>query len=481
MVRFLVASLMVLLVAWSRPAAAAELAADRPREGRRPNIVFIVADDLGWADLGCYGADLHETPRLDALAREGLRFTRAYAMPVCSPTRACLLTGKHAARLGMTVWRESAVDRRRGSIDAKRRLVPPITTTDLALEEVTLAEVLKSAGYLTFHIGKWHLGDADHYPETQGFDVNIGGTHWGAPESYFWPFRGEHRFDELRYVPGLGAGKPGDYLTDRLADEAIRMMDAAGDRPFFLNLWFHSPHTPIEGKPEWVEHFRGRLRPEMHHQNPGYAAMVKCLDENVGRVLDRLERGGLRERTLVIFLSDNGGYVNAPRGSTLPPTSNFPLRSGKGSLYEGGIRVPALVRFPGVTRPGSVSEQPVFCTDWFGTVAEMCGLEARSQDGVSLSGTLREPSRALERDALYFHFPHYYPTTTPVSAVLQRDWKMLEYLEDGRRELFDLARDPGEAQDLAAREPERVKELAAKLDTWRREMRAPMPTANTAR
>lgn len=271
-----------------------------------PNVVFILADDLGWGDLGCYGADLHQTPHLDRLAREGVRFTQAYAMPVCSPTRASILTGRHAARLHLTIWREGALEP-----PHDQPLIPPSAIADLPTSEVTLAEVLKEAGYLTFHVGKWHLGDAAHSPETQGFDLNIGGTHWGAPATYFYPFSGPYGSSrEFRYVPGLGLGKPGDYLDDRLTDEALKLMNEAGDRPFFLNLCFHCPHTPIEGKARLVEYFQSKLKPGLRHRNPGYAAMVQTLDENVGRVLARLEERGLASRTLVIFASDNGGYVN---------------------------------------------------------------------------------------------------------------------------------------------------------------------------
>jgi arylsulfatase A-like enzyme len=273
------------------------------------NVVFILADDLGWADVGCSGADLHETPHIDQLAREGVRFTQAYAMSVCSPTRASIQTARHAARLHLTIWREGAL---RPTLD--RKLLSPPAITDLPLSETTIAEQLKAAGYLTFHVGKWHLGDAEHSPETQGYDVNIGGTHWGAPATYFYPFSGPFgQSREFRYVPGLGLGKPGDYLTDRLTDEALKLIDAAGDRPFFLNLCFHAVHTPMDGKPKLIEKYRAKIKPGMHHQNPDYAAMVETLDDNVGRVLDRLKQRKPADHTLVIFCSDNGGYITEQR------------------------------------------------------------------------------------------------------------------------------------------------------------------------
>jgi arylsulfatase A-like enzyme len=452
-------------------ATAAAAAASPP-----PNVVFILADDLGWSDLGCYGADLHETPRIDQLAREGVRFTQAYAMPVCSPTRAAILTGRHAARLGMTIWRENALNP-----PGDGKLLPPPAIADLPQREVTLAEALKAAGYLTFHVGKWHLGDATHSPETQGFDLNIGGTHWGAPATYFHPFRGPSgQAREFRYVPGLGVGKPGDYLPDRLTDEALKLIDAAGDRPFFLNLWFHVPHTPMDGKTNLVEKYRARIKPGLRRQNPDYAALVESLDENVGRVLTRLQERNLAGRTLVIFASDNGGYVNQHRGRQV--TDNSPLRSGKGSLYEGGIRVPLIVRLPGLTPPDTVCAEPVISMDFFPTILELCGISGKVRpagplDGLSLATLLGQPRSSLNREALFFHFPHYYPTTTPVSAVRAGDWKLLEYFEDNHVELYNLRDDPGEQRDLADRDIARAEQLRAVLREWRTAVGARLPSA----
>jgi|YNPNPStandDraft_1061719.scaffolds.fasta_scaffold13913_5 arylsulfatase A len=450
-------------------------AGPRPGPAAPPNIVFILADDLGWSDIACYGGDLHRTPNLDALAREGVRFTQAYAMSVCSPTRAAILTGKHAARLHITTWRESSLGRQAEAERTDRLLLPPVTAHDLPCEETTIAELLKARGYLTFHVGKWHVGDAAHSPETQGFDVNIGGTHWGAPSTYFHPFRGPSGPSrEFRYVPGLGLGKPGQFLTDRLTDEAIKLIDAAGTRPFFLNLWFHNPHTPIEGKPEIVEQYRRKLHPGLHHQNPEYAAMIETLDENIGRILRHLNRRGLAKHTAVFFASDNGGYTNVFRGRRV--TDNTPLRSGKGSLYEGGIRVPFIARVPNVTPKGVVCNEPVICMDIFSTIAELAGATVTEPvDGKSLVGLLRDPKSGLARDALYFHFPHYYPTTTPVSAVRRGDWKLLEYHEDGRLELYNLRDDIAEQHDLADRQPTLVSDLKEQLGRWRLEVGAQAP------
>lgn len=476
----LLAALLALALWRSELAPAAGTQTNAPLAASRPNIIFILADDLGWSDLGCYGADLHETPNLDRLAREGVRFTQAYAMPVCSPTRAALLTGKHAARLRFTVWRENSVSRDAEAARSKNKLLPPATVHDLAHSETTIAEILKAAGYLTFHVGKWHLGDAAHSPETQGFDLNIGGTHWGAPATFFWPFRGPSgQSREFRYVPGLGVGKEGEYLTDRFTDEALKLIDAAGARPFFLNLWFHNPHTPIEGKPALVEKYRQKLKPGLRHQNPGYAAMIQTLDENVGRILEHLKKRRLAERTVVVFMSDNGGYVNQFKG--LQVTNNSPLRSGKGSLYEGGVRVPLIVQWPGVTPRGAVADEPVICTDLFGAFAEIGGASGDTAvDGLNLSPLLRDPRARLQRDALYFHYPHYYPTTSPVSAVREGDWKLLEYFEDNHVELYNLRDDLGETRDLAAQQPERAARLRERLRAWRKEVGAQLSSPNPA-
>ncbi|MCA9138591.1 MAG: sulfatase [Planctomycetales bacterium] len=445
----------------------------------RPNIVFILADDAGWSDLGCYGADLYETPHLDSFAETGVRFTNAYAMPVCSPTRAALMTGRHAARVQMTIWSEGSL-----SGPQNRKLFQAESLHSLPHSETTLAKHLQEAGYLTALVGKWHLGDADHYPETHGFDVNIGGTHWGAPQTFWWPYRGAGRFGpEYRYVPHLEFGRPGEYLTDRLTDEALAVIDQADGEPFFLYLAHHAPHTPIEAKAEDVEYFRSKLRPEMNHQNAVYAGMMKSLDESVGRVIAKLSERGLDENTIVIFASDNGGFIGIDNksGQTVPATNNAPLRSGKGSCYEGGIRVPLIVHWPGVTTRGAVCHEPVVVMDLLPTLLHATGIELPDGvafDGLNLTPLLKDPSVRLDRDALYFHYPHYYPTTTPVSAVRSRDWKLLEYYEDNRVELFNLREDLGETTDLATQHPEKAEQLRKHLHRWREEVGAKEPKPN---
>jgi arylsulfatase A-like enzyme len=460
---------LALVATYAGPASANEPAA------QRLNVVLIVADDLGWSDLGCYGADLLETPSIDKLASGAIRFTNAYAASVCTPTRACLLTGRHYARLHMTVWREAAE-----TPPQNRKLIPPIAAANLPQNEQTLAEVFQSAGYRTALVGKWHLGDAANYPETQGFDYNIGGTLWGAPESYFFPYRGKGEFgQDLRYVPHLEDGKPGEYLTDRLTDEALKLIDSAGDLPFFLCLAHHAPHIPVQAKPELVDHYKRKMKPGLHHRLPEYGAMVQSLDESVGRVLNRLDQRGLTDRTVVVFASDNGGYIG--NFGKVPVTSNFPLRSGKGSLYEGGIRIPLIIRSPGARSPHGVCKEPVYVADLFPTLLEIAGLQTDPKiplDGRSLGPLLNDPSASLKRDALYFHFPHYYATTTPVSAIRAGDWKLLEYLEDSRLELYKLRNDLQETKNLAGERPEEASKLRTQLAHWRTEIHAQMPTVN---
>jgi arylsulfatase A len=330
-------------------------------------------------------------------------------------------------------------------------------------------------------VGKWHLGDAGHYPEVHGFDVNIGGTFWGAPETFFWPYRGVGFYGkEYRYIPHLEFGKPGEYLTDRLTDEAINVIRHRDGKPFFLYLAHHAPHTPIEAKAEDVKHFEAKLKPEMHHQNPTYAAMVKSIDESVGRVLDEIKAQGLEKNTIVIFTSDNGGYVGIDHGykdKKVRVTNNWPLRSGKGSLYEGGVRVPLMVHWPGVTQAAQECTQPVVLTDLFFTLLEAAHVpqQGDAHDGVSLLPILKDPSTKMTRDTWFFHYPHYYETTTPVSMVREGDWKLLHYYQDDRVELFHLKDDPYEQAEISSQEPDRTQHLREKLEQWLHDSNAALP------
>lgn len=443
---------------------------------RPPNILVVLADDLGWSDLACYGGDLHETPHINRLAKEGVRFTGAYsASPVCSPTRLALLTGMHPARFGMTIWREGA-----STPPADRKLLPPVAAADLPGTIPTLAERLQGKGYTTALVGKWHLGGADHFPENHGFDVNIGGNHWGAPATFFAPYKGPFGLGrEPRYVPGLPHPPKGEYLTDRLTDEALRVIDRAGDTPFFLLLAHYAPHTPIQARKELEERYRQKLNPALHHQNPAYAAMIHSLDDSVGKCMDHLRRKGLADKTLVIFTSDNGGYIGEYAGH--PATTNHPLRSGKGSVYEGGIRIPLIVRHPEAHKPGGVCHAPVVTMDLFHTVAEVAGLSnPGSADSRSLLPLLSGPDTTPPPRELFWHYPHYYPTTTPVGAARLGDWKVVEYFEDGRVELFNLARDPFEKTDQASSNPAKTAECLEKLHAWRKAARVAMPSPNPA-
>ncbi|MEZ6101227.1 MAG: sulfatase [Pirellulaceae bacterium] len=437
---------------------------------RRMNVVMIVADDWGWSDAACLGSDFYETPQIDKFTATSVRFTQAYAAaPVCSPTRAALMTGKCPARLGMTIWHEGAI---RGGPD-DRLLREPQAVANLSRDETTLAKLFRDRGYFTAHVGKWHLGTAAYYPEAHGFQANVGGTFWGAPATYFYPFAGRwsESDPEYRYVPGLSPGKVGDYLTDRLTDEAVRIIGQQATGPFFLNLWYHSVHSPIEAPPSLVEKYERKV-PGMRHRDARYAAMVERMDHNIGRVLATLDEVGLADQTVVVLTSDNGGVDFDQRG--IVPTSNAPLRSGKGTLYEGGLRVPLMVRWPGMTDAREVAE-PVISQDLFATFAEWLGDAAASSDGLSLLPLLRDGSATLDRKQLAWHFPHYYPRFTPGSAVRWKGWKLIHWYEGDRVELYDLSRDPGEGNNLAAADPELASQLRQRLDTWRHDVAAREP------
>ncbi len=433
------------------------------------NVVLILADDLGGADLGCYGSKYHRTPNLDRLAAEGARFTEGYSScPVCSPTRAALMTGKYPARLHLTDWLPGRGDR------PDQRLLRPNIRQQLPLEEVTLAEALKEAGYVTGHIGKWHLGGEGFGPRQQGFDFNIGGDHTGTPLSYFAPYR-VNRGGKTVAMPGLEDAPDGEYLTDRYALEAEKFLDANKDKPFFLYLPHNAVHTPMKAKEELVKQYAGTLT-FGKQSNPIYAAMLQSLDEAVGRVLAKLDALKIADRTLVIFTSDNGGLATI-EGTNTPATINSPHREGKGWLYEGGIRVPLLVKWPGVTQTGTVTDAMVASHDIFATILDACGAKAPTAiDGKSFASVLKG-SKEPVRNELFWHYPHYSNQGgKPGAAVREGNLKLIEFYENGRRELFDVKQ--GENSNLAQSKPEVVERLAAKLDAWRKEVGAQMTTPN---
>lgn len=422
-----------------------------------PNIVFILIDDLGWADLGCLGNPLYETPNIDRLAREGMRFAQSYAAcTVCSPTRAALMTGKYPARLHLTDWIP-------GEKHPKAKLRIPEWTQHLPLDEVTTARILNAGGYATASIGKWHLGPAPYFPEHHGFDLNRGGCDKGQPPSYFSPYR----------IPTLEDGPRGEYLTDRLTEESLKFIQENKGRPFYLYLPHYSVHRPLQAPPELVAKYEAKIKPGMDQKSAAYAAMVESVDQSVGRILAALEELKLADRTIVIFTSDNGGLAL--------DTSNKPLRAGKGSAYEGGVRVPLIVRWPGVVKAGTVCETPVISMDWHPTLLEAAGLKGDPKaavDGLSLLPLLKE-SGSWTREALFWHYPHYHGGgASPYSAVRKGDLRLVEHLEDARVELFNLKDDPGEKNDLAVAMPEKARELRDLLAQWRLSVGAQMPSPN---
>lgn len=436
-----------------------------PVQAGPPNVILIVADDLGQRDLGCYGSTFYRTPHIDRLARDGARFSDFYAAcPVCSPTRASILTGKYPTRVGITDWLPGRPDR------PDQKLCRPPLRQQLALEELTIAEALQPLGYATGHVGKWHLGGDGFGPTAQGFDVNIAGDHTGTPRNYFAPFR-----NNLGSMPGLEKAPAGEYLTDRLAAEAVKFITSNRDRPFFLYMPHYAPHTPLKAKPEVVAKYPDARKAGVQ-SHPVYAAMVEGVDDAVGTVLKALDDMKLADSTIVLFTSDNGGLVTAEGGPT-GATSNAPLRKGKGFLYEGGVRVPLIVRWPSVTKQGGVIEQPACSIDFFATLVAACGNTTGGTDGVNLRPAL-EGRRLPERE-LYWHYPHYANQgSQPGGAVRAGDWKLIEHYEDNRRELYKVREDISETRDLAAEQPRRVEELAAKLAAWRTATGAKMPTPN---
>jgi len=471
--------------------------ADQDKVSRPPNVLFILADDLGWRDLGIYGSVYHETPNLDRLARRGLRFTQAYAAnPLCSPTRASILTGLYPARIGITApachLREVVLEKGLIPAQPRVRVRTANSLTRLKPEYVTLAEVFQQHGYITAHFGKWHLGHSGPYePKDQGFMSDFPHTPAapGPGGGYLVPW-------QFIKEPGI-EGRPGEHIEDRMSQEAARFIQEHKDRPFFVNYWCFSVHSPWSAKPELVEYFKTKAKEDAPQRNPVYAAMVKSLDDAVGRLIEAVDKAGIAEQTIIIFFSDNGGFAYPPRNETQPPgyaaipaTSNLPLRSGKASIYEGGTREPLIVVWPGHTQPDSVTDALFSSVDFFPTILEMCGLPMPNHrvDGVSQVPTIlgKEPVRSR----VFCHFPHggenqalQIPGFLPSAYVRDGDWKLIRFFAgnpDGtdRFELYNLRDDVGETKNLAAEQPELVKKLAAELERFLQDTEAVIPQFN---
>ncbi len=452
-------TLSSLLVLWAALVIAPSVPADTPRL----NVVFFLIDDLGWMDVGANGSDYYQTPNIDALAAEGMRFTNGYAAcTVCSPTRAAVMSGKYPARLLLTQWLPS------GRWDAKQhKLREARYISNLPLEEFTIAEALREAGYKTAFMGKWHLGPEPYYfPEHQGFDLNVGGRDYGAPGSYWYPYEGRWKIpttpDLYSKRDTVVEGKEGDYLIDRMAEEGDKYIRANADSPFFLMMSHYGVHSPLQGKPDKVARYE-KVPEEQRQGDPRYAAMVESIDDSVGRITRALEETGVADRTMVIFTSDNGGFARA--------TSNAPLRANKGSNYEGGLRVPVIFKWPGAIEGGSVSDVLMSSMDYYPTILAAAGLEQRPlqhRDGVDLTPVLKGEG-GIERESVFWHYPHYnrHPQNFPAGVIRKGNWKLIERLDSGELELYDLNEDLGETNNLAQRRPAVARRLLAELRAWR--------------
>lgn len=460
--------LSLFLVACSKPA----------EETKTPkNVIVFLVDDLGWTDLGCYGSTYHETPRIDAFAEEAARFTNAYTPnPVCSPTRAAIMTGRYPSRVNITDWIP-------GLVAKDPTLVTPEDRDNLALEEVTIAEALKGHGYQTFYAGKWHLGDEGHFPQDQGFDINKGGHHRGSPPGgYYAPFKN----------PQLDDKADDRYLTDRLTNECIEFLVTRDESaPFLMYMSYYTVHTPIQGWDEYDGYFEEKkaglpngaeMTTREEHEGTTrtnqsghqYAAMVKALDHSVGRILDSLKAQGLEDDTIILFSSDNGGLTTK---ATPGPTSVMPLRAGKGWCYEGGIRVPLMIKSPGIDTSDTTIDTPAISMDFFPTILDLAGLPQQPdlhKDGVSLKPLLE--GNSIEDRALFWHYPHYHGSTwTPGSAIRDGDWKLVQFYEYDKVELYNLKDDIGESKDLSKTHPEKTAELLAKLKAMQEETGSKLP------
>ena len=487
--KFCFGLLLISSLLFATDGLAKALAFEKPVEVKTEtplNFVFFLVDDLGWTDLGSFGSSFYETPNVDRLVKSGVKFTNAYAAcPVCSPTRASIVTGKYPQRVGITDYINSAGRNQPEQWKRNTPLLPAQYSDRLALDEVTIAEVLKKAGYATFFAGKWHLGPEGFYPENQGFDINMGGIERGGPyggKRYFSPYGN----------PRLKDGPDGEHLPDRLATEATSFIEKNKNKPFLTYLSFYSVHTPLISREDLKKKYQqkannlqntgeiwgqeGARKVRLVQNHAVYAGMVEAMDLAVGKVLNKVEELGLEDRTVIFFMSDNGG-LSTSEGH---PTSNLPLRAGKGWLYEGGIREPMVVRWPGVTKAGSQCDIPVTSVDFFPTMLEMANLPT---DNLKLDGRSFVPLLKGNRDesqrALYWHYPHYgNQGGAPGGAIREGDWKLIEWYEEGKLELYHLKTDVSEENNVAREHPDEVKKLHGKLKQWRTEVGATMPTKN---
>jgi arylsulfatase A-like enzyme len=480
---------------------------------RKPNVVVFLVDDMGWVDCGVYGSKYYETPNIDRFAQRALRFTDAYATPLCSPTRASLLTGKYTARHGVTSAtghqppQPPAYSFLADSAPANRPVITPDSKNYLDPSEYTLAEALRDAGWRTAHIGKWHIGLTEpHWPEKHGFEHAVHAHPDPGPPSYFSPYG----FREHQSYPD---GPPGEYITDRLTDEAIAFIEGHRDRPFFLDLWHHGVHGPWGHKEEYTKYFAAKKDPTGRQGNPIMASMLKSVDESFGRILATLDRLGLTDNTIVIFNSDNGGntHSNTPDdrknksegkqgklarerakdwpkwAGVRPPTNNSPLRDGKATLYEGGVRVPLMWSWPGMITPGTVTPEVVGAIDLYPTLLDALAVTpnpAQTIDGVSYAAVLKSGAK-LKRAAYFNYFPHGGPAKPPGVTVRAGDWKLIRWFETGpsypdKFELYNLREDLGESRNLAMQMPAKVKELDAMLDQFLKDTGATFPKPNPA-
>ena len=459
----------------------------------QPNVIMILIDDLGWMDLSCQGSSFYETPHIDQLRREGMAFDQAYAAcPVCSPSRASILSGKYPARLKVTDW----IDHENYH-PCRGKLIDAPYIKELPVSEFSMAKAFQEAGYQTWHVGKWHLGKEATYPEHHGFDVNLGGSWWGHPKKgYFSPY----------HMENLSDGPEGEYLTDRIGAEAAALIRSRDrQRPFFLNLWHYAVHTPLQAKAEDIAYFEEkakrmgldqqdpfeigdpfpilqkkdkRITRRIVQSDPVYAAMIKALDDSVGQLMATLKAEGLDEDTIVIFTSNNGGLATAEHS----PTCNFPLSEGKGWMYEGAVREPLFVRWPGKIEAGSLSHALTTSPDFYPTLLELCGLPLRPQqhcDGVSLAPVLLNPQAKFDRGPIFWHYPHYgNQGGTPGSALRCGKWKYIEFYEDHSVRLFDLEQDVSEKHNVAEVHPDVVRQFHSLLHEWLEAVDAWYPEVN---